>query len=460
VPDLEPERDSAEAPLQARSASVPIAQAGAWVGAAYLVALSGQLVANGIAGRLLGSSGYEAYASATTVIIMVTQLGLFGLQTAAMRDAASMRHGIRPDLGREQLAAIKSLTRFILPVLGLLTALTILIWHQPSGWTASLMMGVGVYLLVSVGAQQRLHANYLRGFGFVKISSFLEGRSGGAMLLAFQALALALVAILMEDPSLAVLLFASGIAVFPSVVLSRRLVARQFMHVTHRWRPFQDLRTTLRRSSGLAAVQAGMLFDTSLDIVLASLVLTATDASYFAGAQRLAMLVIIPSALVQMVVGPTIARRAQNVGEIQHLVRTAATVALLMGALASVPLMFAPTFSLTAVYGNEFSGGATLLTLLAVGYLFRVTAGLGTATLLMTGHESKAAKAYWTGVTLRILASGSLGLLYGAVAFTLASLVITALLFTHIWFSTRRATGMATHPTLRPAWRSFLRTSG
>ena len=259
---------------------VPLAQAVIWVGVGYVVALTSQVVINGLAGRLLGPAHFATYASTVTVIIIMAQLGLFGLQTAALRDASIMRSGIIPDLALAHLSAIKSVTRILLPTLGLTTAVVLAAWHHAHGVDAILFVS-GTVLLISVGAQQRLHANYLRGFGSVRISSLLEGRSGGAILLLLQATALVIVRLATPDPTVGLLIFASSLVVPPTVLVSRHMVLRHFRVVSHKWRPLKDLRSTLGQSRGQALLQAGTLLDVQIDVVIAAVVLSSHDASLF-----------------------------------------------------------------------------------------------------------------------------------------------------------------------------------
>jgi len=424
---------------------------------AYVAALALQVVVNGLAGRALGTDGFGTFASSMTVAIIASQVGLLGYQTIALRDATRLRQHSCRKLEQESFAAMRSLDRIILPILGSVCGLALVAWRHPGG-SQSVMLVFGTAVLIAIGAQQRMHAGYLRGFGDVKVSGFLEGRSGGAIMLGCQALAILLAMMLSGGRSPYLLILASGLAVLPSAFFSRRLVSRHFGRPP-RWAPMHDLFDTIRRSRGFAALQAGTLLDVNLDVVVAALVLSQADSSLFASAQRVAMIIVMPTALAQMALGPLFARSRNDPAKVESVARSAATLTTVMSAVAMVPICIAPGWLLDKVYGDGFGSGAAVLVLMAVGYFLRVTAGMATAWMSMTGHERTAVRIYWLGNVARALVGSAAGLAFGTVAFAVVSVVVTSVVFWTLWWRARVDSGIRTHPRLVPDLRALRQAS-
>lgn len=428
-----------------------------WVAAAYVVGIAGQLVTNGLAGRLVGPLQYAHFAAVTSGTILVSQFAVFGLQTAGLRDAASMRErGTDGPLAMENRQAIRSIIRISLPVAGLLGGGLALLLIRPDSPTQSALVVAAVAVIIVLGGQQRLFANYLRGFGEVRLSSLLEGRSGGAILLASQALGLGALSLLTDSASLATIFAISAVACVPASLLGRMRLRQHLPGSGGRWHPWTELTDALRRARGFAGLQVGIFLDTNVDLFISVVVLAAADASYFAAGQRLAVVIVIPNALLGMVTSPVIVRLAQVHDRLQPMIRTAGTIGLVMAAVLAIPLMLLSHEISVLVFGPSFSSAAPIVSLIAVAYLFRVAAGLASVALSMSGLEGVASRVFIVGAVLRCVASGTLGALGGIYAFTLSSIAITILVYGVLWWLARRRLKLNTAPTTRPSLRQFL----
>ena len=66
------------------------------------------------------------------------------------------------------------------------------------------------------------------------------------------------------------------------------------------------------------------------------------------------MIIVLPTALIQMVIAPVIARSANRPSQAEGTIRTAATLGACLAIAALVPLIVDPRFVLGSVYGPEF----------------------------------------------------------------------------------------------------------
>jgi O-antigen/teichoic acid export membrane protein len=435
-----------------------------WFVASYAVALLGYLGLNAVAGRWLGPGQFGYFVVVLTVTGLLGQVGLVGVHRSGLREAARLRNDESPEALARLRNGVRAIHLTTLPLTGLLGAGGT--WFVASGQPLPTRLGLccGVGLLIVLGGQQKMWANYLRGFGYVKLASLVEGRSGGAFVAGTQALLVVAAWQLFPQWGLvgAVGAVAAGYAL--PILVARRAVTRRWQHlVGPRPHLARDLKGAVRRDWRFLSVQVATYLNISVDVWIAALLLTNVETSMFTAALRLAQLLQLPMTGLQVVFSPAIARltaQEDHRDRVQALLRTGATLAAALTALVWLPMLIAPGLVLDVVYGPGFGSAVPVLLLLAAGFITNVLMGLAGTTLSMSGREGLAAQVQWAGVILRVVVGVPAAMLGGVVALAVTSTVTSTLVFVVMWMRTRRQTGVSTHVTLRPDLRLLRRTAG
>ena len=435
-----------------------------WFLGSYVVAVLGYLALNAVAGRWLGTSDFGYLVVVLTVTGLLAQIGLVGVHRSGLREAARLRG----DASEESVAHLRNGVRAVLLLALPLTATAsaVATWFLASGsdLTTRLALALGVGALVVLNGHQKLWANYLRGFGYVRLAGLVEGRSGGALVAGGQALLLLLGWLLVPETGLAGAMVAVVVGFAAPVLLARHVVGRHWGHaVGEPPRTVRDLKGTVRRDWRFVSVQVATYLNANVEVWVAAAVLSAVDTSVFSAALRLAMLLVLPMTAIQVVFAPAVARMTHQSDQqlrVQALLRTGATIAASMTLVLWLPMLVAPELVLDIVYGDGFAEGALVLVLLTIGYVVNVLMGLAGTTLSMAGMEGVGAQVQWAGVVLRLVLVVPAALLGGVVALAVVASAVSSLVFVTMWFRTRTVLGVMTHVTLRPDLRILRRTTG
>jgi O-antigen/teichoic acid export membrane protein len=435
-----------------------------WFLASYVVAVLGYLAVNAIAGRWLGTSDFGYLVVVLTVTGLLAQIGLVGVHRSGLREAAR----IRGNVDRESVATLRNGVRAVvlttLPLTAAASGVATWFLTADEDLTPRLVVTVTVCALVVLSGHQKLWANYLRGFGYVRLAGLVEGRSGGALVAGGQAVLLLLGWLLVPGWGLAGALGAVAVGFAIPVLVARQVVRRHWSDVVgeppHLVR---DLKGTVRRDWRFVSVQVATYLNVNIEMWVAAAVLTAVDTSMFSAALRLAMLLVLPMTAIQVVFAPVVARlthQPHQRARVQTLLRTGATIAASMTLVLWLPMLVAPGFVLEIVYGEGFGEGALVLGLLSLGFIVNVLMGLAGTTLSMAGMEGVGAQVQWAGVVVRLVLVAPAALLGGVVALAVVASGISALVFVAMWFRTRQVLGVMTHVTMRPDLRMLRRTAG
>lgn len=430
-----------------------------WFAVSYGGAMLGYLVVNAFAGRLLTDSfGY--FVIAVTVSTLLGQLGLMGVHRGGLREAARLGPGDVEGL-RELKQGVRAVSFVMLPATAVLTAIgTFLAIGSASmseRWSISVIMGV----LVWIGGEQKLWANYLRGFGQVRFASLLEGRSGGALASACQGLLIGGVLLLQPSWGLTGALGALAVGYALPVFVAWRRAARIWKHVKVTGSVFRDVKATLTRYWRFASYLIGSYLNSTIEIWVAAVVLTGLDLSLFSAAQRLSVLLAVPLASIGVVFSPVISRLVgRDDKKLERLLRTGASMAALLTAAAWIPMLVAPGEIMSLIYGPGFAAGALVLFLLTLASIGNVATGMCGIVLTMSRHEKTVARIHWAAVAVRIPTGIIAGLFFGATGLGVSAVIVTTGLYVGLWAFAHRRLGVWTHPTLRPSFKLLRQTSG
>jgi O-antigen/teichoic acid export membrane protein len=427
-----------------------------WFGASYAATICGYLGLNAVAGRWLGPADFGQFVVVLTATGLLGQLGLVGVHRSGLRGAARLegeddRHALVRL--RNGVRAVHLTTLPFVSALGVVGA-WVLSAEETTPVRLTLSCSVGVLVLLT--GQQKVWANYLRGFGHYRLASLVEGRSGGALVAVSQAgLALALWR-LFPALGLAGVLGAVAAGYAIPVLAARQVVRAHWRHQPGDQAPqlIADMRAVIRRDWRFLSVQIAVFLNISVEVWIAALLLDAVDTSMYTAGLRLAQLLILPMTAIQVVFSPTIARlmvQEDRQRHVERILRTGATLASLLTVAVAVPMVVAPELVLDLVYGPGFGAAVPVLLLLLLGFVVNALMGLAGTTLSMSGLEGLSARVQWAGVVARVVLGTAAAFLGGVVALAAASTLVSAFVFTAMWWITRRRLGVSTHITARPS---------
>lgn len=420
-----------------------------WFGFSYGGAVLGYLAVNALASRMLGAE-FASFVIALSVSMVIGQLGLFGAHRGGLREAARLESGDDAGLAdlRREVRAVSIVTLPVTALLGAAAAFFVFADESEAArWALAALMGVLVWL----SGQQKLWANYLRGFGRVRLAGLLEGRSGGALVALGQALAIGAVLLRFPESALTGALAAMAVGFAVPVLFAWSVVWRGWRHAAVGVPAPRDVRRAVVRNRHFASNMLGGALNTNMELWLAGLLLSALDASLYSAANRLSLLLPIFIMSLGVVFSPSVSRMyGREDDKLERLLRTGATIAAVLTAVLWLPMLLAPGFLLEVVFGAPFGPAAPLLVILTVGGASNVLTGLCSVTLTMSRHEAIVAKVQWVAVAARLALGLVLGWQFGAVGLAVSAAVVTTVLWSSLWYVALRRTGMRTHLTLRP----------
>lgn len=432
----------------------------AWFAASYGLAMLGYLGSNAIASRWLGVATYGYFVAAMTSSTVIGQLGLVGVHRGGLREAA------RTDGERTATLVLlrggaRAAGLVTLPIAALVSAAVVYVTvagdRSVRGWSA-----LGFAVLVMLGGLQKLWANYLRGLSQVRFASLLEGRSGGALVSCLQTVMLALAWLLVPETGVVGAMVALGVGFALPVGVAQWAASRHWRGLASGDSILTEVKTAVRRNWRFAVNQLATYLASTVEIWIAGVLLVAQDASLFSAAQRLALLVVIPLTSLQVVFAPVVSRLTSqgHHDRLEKVLRTGATLAAVGTSVLWVPMLVAPQWMLSTVYGNPFGAAATALILLTIGNTANVLTGLCGVALTMSHKEGLAAAVVSAAVVARVLLGCLAAWQFGLVGLSACACIITVVTYLVQLMQARRHLGLRTELTLRPDLSVLRNTSG
>jgi O-antigen/teichoic acid export membrane protein len=423
----------------------------------YFLAIGGYLALNVVAARILGTADFGYFVALVAATMLIGQFSLLGVHRSGLREAA---HADSEETLRELRRGVRSVLLIPLPIAATATAGAVWLWRggDPDGIATAALSGV----LVFAAGYQKVSVNFLRGLGHVRAASMITGRSGGALVALVQASCVLLVAWLAPAWGLPGVLAGTAAGYVLPLVWAGWLLRRSWPHAEPPKRTLHDLRLVIKRDWRFAISQAGGFLNSTVELWLAGAILSAGATSLFAAGQRIGHLLLIPSTSLQIVFSPALARLAKkgDHGQLEPLVRTAATVSSAASGVLWVPIMLVPGLVLTIVFGEGFEAAAPVLMLLASGYLLNSISGMSATTLSMAHHEGDVALINWCAVVLRLISGVVCAGLWGVTGLAASSAAIATLHYAASWSAVRWRLSISTHATLRPKLALLGRISG
>jgi O-antigen/teichoic acid export membrane protein len=434
-----------------------------WFAASYAGAVLGFLGINAAAGRWLGADDFGFFVASLAAVGLLGQVGLVGSHRSGLREVARLRDSDDPEAMTVLRNGVRAVSLTTLPGAALVGGLASWALSGEADEVRRLVLAGAFMALVVLNGQQQLWANYARGLAYVRFASLLEGRSGGALVAGLQACSVLATWWLLPWSGLEGALLAVALGYVIPVASARFVVRRRWRGlVGPRPRLWSDLRATIRRDWRFLSAQVATFLNTSMEIWIAGLLLSAVDTSMFSAGQRLALLLVLPLTALQVVFAPVVARAVvvHRGGDLERLLRTGATVATGITLLLALPIVLAPGLVVRTVYGTGFDDAVPVLLLMSIASFGNVATGMAGTALSMLGREGVTARVQWAGAILRVACGVPAALLAGLPGLTVSALTVSVFVFTVMWWRTRRTLGVFTHITLRPDFSLMSRTSG
>lgn len=416
-------------------------QGAAWAFVAQMLALVGGFSSQVLLARLLSPEGLGIYFLTQSIVIVVANIGEFGLNRPVSRlvstDLGSGRSG-------HALRGLRSAIR-IVSVSGVFVVGVFLLgggdWLATRVFDSPVMAGAIGLVTVWIGSRVILNIGSaaIQGMHRVGMAAFLHGA------LTPTTLALVCAGLLWTETSVDydAVIAICAVTTIVGAGLCVMLVWLPFAGV----RPEGPPRTRALLASTLPIFGAGILQVASVqaDLWIIGSLLTSSDVALYGAAKRLTILIAFPLSILAFVVPPLISdlyARGER-SRLERLVRAATTAASLPAAVAFVIFMLFGTEILTLAYGEIYAEGSILLYILVAERIFFLTLGPGSLVLVMTGHERVVFRITMVSATISLLAlyfGGRLGGVQGvAIAYAFASggtgvwYLLAARLHTKMW---------------------------
>lgn len=432
---------------------------GAWaLGSKILVASAG-LISSALLARLLTPGALGTYFLAYSILNVGTSLAALGLTGTVVRLVAQnmglnlfgrVRRVISVVLGVGALGSLgvglayllfgEDLARIVFdaPALAAITGLV-------AGW-------------VMVSTMQSLLGETFRGFHDIRLASILGSQPGGGTT------GVATVALL--TASLLALWLVDGQATLATVVLlaicsgaSSTLVAgwllRRKVARLPRQTPDEDRKADTKKVLGealsislpLLIVTLVMMVKTQGAVWTIGAFLPQEQLALYGAANRLVSMVTMPLAIVTSITPPLIAEMYSqgNREDLQHVLRSTATLTGIPAFLASMACIFFASPILGLVYGNYYREGAVVLALLSIGTFVSVYVGSCGIVLAYTGHQKTLMTITIVTSTAMLIAMLAIVRPYGIVGMATVNMIGSVIQSGIVLLMVKHMTGMWTH---------------
>jgi O-antigen/teichoic acid export membrane protein len=399
--------------------------------------------------RMLGASGFGAYAFAMALIgIMAIPVEL-GLPHLIIREVAVYRR-------RGQLALLKGLLLRANQVVALL-AITLaviagmfLYFVNPAEHASSTSTLLWALPLLPLLGLSTVRAAALRGLGWVASEQFVQAVLRPILFLAM----IGLVAWILPTGAVTdttAIQIQIG-AVTATFFLGIWLLAFALPGGIRAQRAQYDDRRWFTASLPFLLLAGAQIMIQHTDTIMLGMLATSADVGIYRIVSQGAMLVIFAHTAVSTVIEPHIAHLndAGSRAKLQQLVVTAARASL-VGAVpvAALFMIFGREF-LVAIFGEEFGRGYVPLVILSLGHLFNAAMGSVGLILNMSGHVWYSAAGVVVAASVNIMGNAFLIPLFGMTGAAIASaisLIIWNILLAYWVF---KRTGLVTARFRRP----------
>lgn len=386
--------------------------------------------------RVMGAEGLGQYTLAFAVISLLGLPVHMGLPSLVLRETARAK-------AARNWQALRGIWYWATRRILLVSALIVLLGGSLT-WAVHWLFDPSVRSVFLVGlplvpliALSKARAGALRGLGQVAVSQVPEDLLRPMVLILLGAVSYL---VLQQDVSPVLMmglhLVAASFAFIVGTVLLLRARPREMVATLERVIESREWAKAIWPLALIASVQSVMA---NADFLMLGLWRDAADVGQYKVATSGAALCAVGLGVVAMVINPRFAALHQ-VRDMAGLSRIAA-IGAGMGFVAAAPLALvlaiwaAPILSF--VFGEEYAGGASALTILALAQTLNAFFGSCIGLLNMTGHEKKAMRGFLISTVLNVGLNAMLIPIWGMEGAATSTLVSTAVWNLLLWRSAR-----------------------
>jgi len=375
--------------------------------------------------RLLGVESYGRYSyliALAGMVLIPVQFGLPGLMT---REIAKIRgtnkYELLPGLLIWGISATATLIATVSVVL-----YTSTIYSQSSNTYLDNGLLVSMLLLITSLGLASLYAGVFQGFEKQISARIPDGLLRPTLFIVF-----IVICYLLNLNNLEQLFRANSIAALIATLVATVLLASYLRQSTIKW----GVRVYLHRqwasaTCNLALLTGVAVINRRLDLILIGNLSDDTEVAYYAIATQLASLILIGQTIVNLMIGPKIARFFASGGKerVQQLAidATKISVSIAFIAIVSVIAFGQPVIRLT--FGAEMIAVYLPLLILAIGAGASACCGPTGTLLRMTGNEKTSVRIIIFIITIKLALSFYIVPIYGAAGAALLTAFSLALL--------------------------------
>jgi O-antigen/teichoic acid export membrane protein len=361
--------------------------------------------ANVLLARSLEVGEFGAYLLIASVVFVAASVARFGTHQAVVRlittglatgNLALARGGLRRCLELVSILAVLVAVLLYLLASPLFTRLGDIPVSSQAIFAAALWTACESVRVVVAEAH--------RAFGHIgHAAMYGEGPRNFALLAAILAM------IWLGGASLEAAVWASALTAVGVLVPSLGVLFVASSRPSHSEGPSWRVLLALAMPLGIASIGA-TLFQ-QLDMWIAATALTADELAAYGAAVRLAALLALPVAIANSVLAPRIAtlHATGSMRQLERLLRAAASLTAAPPLIAVVASALWGDLALAHLFGEEYSQGAPVLTLLSIAHLLTAVTGLSSLALAMTGHQTKLMAFTLVSTVLMVASAWTLG---------------------------------------------------
>lgn len=388
------------------------------IGLVKLFAIPAALAVAIILARTLGPSDYGIYAFALSLTNLFALLLTGGLAQLVTREVAFALHGEERSLLKGVIGAATGwgLSSSALAVLITWIALTFFFPDIESKSRVVLLTG---FLALPILALSPVWAGTLRGYGLGAKSQF-----PGLLLMPLTQLAtvsgLLWFGWLTAQTAMLAFAFANGVVAVVGLFLMRRTISGALRNTAAQFR----LASWAKSSVMFTGISLIMYVSTQVGVLLLGFVSSNANVGAYQIADRGAQLVILPTAIIELVLAPHIARhfKAGEEDRMRRLFRTSRLVGGSVTLLLALPMVFMGTPIIRLAFGVDYVGMAVHpLAIISAALVVRALLGPTTTFLSMTGNERSTLAAQALALVVNVILTLILAPRLGATGAALAS---------------------------------------
>lgn len=348
--------------------------------------------------RVLGATGYGAYASAFAWAAVLSVIAVLGLTPLVIRNVATYR-------SLESWALLRGLLRRVNQSVALSSAITIgvaavlgrFIYASEPALLHAFWIAL---LLVPLIALTSLRQAAMQGLGHVVLGRLPDTVVAPLLFIMLAGAGAALLDDITASVATALQVVAVGAAFGLGAVLLRRALPAPARTAA----PEYEMTVWRRSGMSLVLLNVVMAANAQVGTIVLGAASGAADAGVFNVATRVTTFISFMMLAVTYPLMPLVARlyASGDVLQIQRIVVRAARAVLLAAAPTGLVLVvLAP--AILRVFGSDFGDGATAVRILAVGEIVNVFTGFGGLVLVMTGHEGDLARSVGIGAAVNVV---------------------------------------------------------